>query len=302
MSGLSTGVAVLLLAHGGPDRLEDLPAFLANVRHGRPAPPELLQEITRRYGLIGGRSPIKEITFRQAQALEKALSGPRVYVGMRTWHPFIHETMAEIARGGVKRLVCLCMAPQNSSLSVGLYRKHLEEAEARAGVRIPIDFIESWHAQPLLLEAFAGLLRRRMAELKGREFAVVFTAHSLPERILSAGDPYDTQVKETAAEVARRTKPPYWVFAYQSQGATQEKWLGPTVEESLEKLKREGFDTVVIAPIGFVTDHVEVLYDIDIGFQEYARRLGLRLFRTESLNDRPEFVEALAAVVRERIA
>ena len=295
--------SVLLLAHGGPDRLEDLPEFLTNVRNGRPAPPELLREITRRYSLIGGRSPLKEITLRQAQALQRVLGcGWRVYVGMRNWRPFIHVAVAEIARDGVRRLVCLCMAPQNSSLSVGLYRKRLQEAEARAGLDIPIHFIESWHSHPLLIQAFAGLLREKMAALEGQNYAVVFTAHSLPERILAAADPYDGQVKETVAEVAARAQPPHWVFAYQSQGTTEEKWLGPTVEETLEDLRRRGFESILVAPIGFVADHVEVLYDIDIGFQEHARRLGLRLARTESLNDCPEFIAALAAVVRAKLA
>ncbi len=292
--------AVLLLAHGGPDRLEDLPEFLTHVRNGRPAPPALLQEITRRYALIGGRSPLAEITFRQAQALERELgAGWRVYVGMRNWHPFIRETVEDISRDSVGSLVCLCLAPQNSTLSVGLYRKRLQEAQAQAGADIPVHFIESWHKHPLLMDAFADLLRRKMAEMEGQNFAVIFTAHSLPERVLAAGDPYDKQVRETVAEVAARAQPRNWVFAYQSQGATEEKWMGPTVEATLEDLRRRGFASVLIAPIGFVADHVEVLYDIDIGFQEHARRLGLRLARTESLNDRPEFIAAMAAVVRE---
>ncbi len=292
---------MLLLAHGSPDSLDGMAEFLKNVRNGHPAPPELVAEMTHRYGLIGGRSPLLDITMRQAQALEKNLGDDwRVFVGMRNWKPYISDAVAEIARDGVSRLICLCLAPQNSTLSTGLYRKRLKMAESERGIDLPMHFIESWHLHPLLVEAFAGRLRERMAELSGQKYAVVFTAHSLPTRVLAAGDPYHQQVQETARAVADAARPAHnWLFAYQSQGANREPWLLPTVENVMLDLRRDGFSTVLVAPIGFVADHVEVLYDIDIGFQEFARQIGLKLVRTDSLNDRPEFIDAMAAVVRE---
>ena len=293
---------VLLLAHGSPDSLEGMAEFLTNVRNGHPPPPELLAEMTHRYRLIGGRSPLTDITLRQAQALEKSLGeGWRVYIGMRNWAPYIQDTVADIARDEVTRLICLCLAPQNSTLSTGLYRKRLRMAESEAGIDIPLHFIESWHTHPLLVDALAGLLRAKMAELEGKKYAVLFTAHSLPTRVLAAGDPYHRQVQETVQAVVRAAQPAHWRFAYQSQGANREPWLLPTVENMMLDLKREGFPVVLIAPIGFVADHVEVLYDIDIAFQEFAAKLGLKLLRTESLNDRPEFIAAMSAVIQEAV-
>ncbi|MBI3895940.1 MAG: ferrochelatase [Acidobacteria bacterium] len=300
---------VLLLAHGAPDSLEDIEPFLLNIRSGRPFSPQLLHEIKERYRLIGGSSPLLEISLRQTRALEQELNSEgiyfRVYLGMRNWHPFIHETMEEIALDGVTRLLALCLAPQNSRLSVGLYFQKVREAQEKLGLTIPISFAESWHQEPLLIEAFSEKVEAAMAEFSkdaGSNIAIVFTAHSLPQKILSEGDPYDQQVRETARAVADRCRLTEWRFAYQSQGATDDAWLGPTVESTLTELAQKGCHHALLVPIGFVADHVEVLYDIDIAFCQFAEQHGILLRRTESLNDSPTLIRALAFIVRHQFA
>jgi ferrochelatase len=296
---------VLLLAHGGPDTLDDIEPFLLNIRGGRPTPAELVEEVRERYKAIGGSSPLLEISHRQARALQEQLNTEgdryRVYLGMRNWRPFIRETMEAIQRDGVKRLFTFCLAPQNSVKSVGLYFRHVCDAEQQIGWEIPTQFLESWHAEPLLIEAFAEKLREALdgfAENGSDPPMVLFTAHSVPERVLAEGDPYDREVHETAAAVAARCGVSKFRFAYQSQGATSEKWLGPTVESVLDELADSGSQRVLLAPIGFVADHVEVLYDIDLAFQRYASERGIKLQRTASLNDSPAFIRAMAALVK----
>ncbi|MBI3933413.1 MAG: ferrochelatase [Acidobacteria bacterium] len=295
---------VLLLAHGGPDSLDDIEPFLSNIRGGRPTPPKLLEEVWERYRLIGGKSPLLEISRRQAQALETHLnldgSRYRVYLGMRNWRPFIRDTMEEIQRDRIRQLLAFCLAPQNSAKSVGLYFQHVRDAEQKIGCEIPTGFIESWHCEPLLIEAFVEKLQEGLADFPDAATeppAVLFTAHSMPERILEEGDPYDSEVHQTAAAVASHCNISDWRFAYQSQGATSETWLGPTVESLLDDLARSGSRRVLLAPIGFVADHVEILYDIDIAFQRFATQRGILLRRTVSLNDSPTFIRALAALV-----
>ncbi|MBI2820394.1 MAG: ferrochelatase [Acidobacteria bacterium] len=295
---------VLLLAHGGPDSLEDIEPFLCNIRGGRPTSPKLLEEVRERYRIIGGKSPLLEISRRQAQALERCLNADgnryRVYLGMRNWRPFIRETMEEIQRDHINQLLAFCLAPQNSAKSVGLYFQHVRDAEQKIGWKIPTGFIESWHTEPLLIEAFAEKIREGLAafpDAGSEPPTVLFTAHSLPERILAEGDPYDREVHETAAAVASRCGISNYHFAYQSQGATSETWLEPTVESVLDDLERAGSRRVLLAPIGFVADHVEILYDIDVALQQYASQRGILLRRTGSLNDSPAFIRALAALV-----
>jgi len=295
---------VLLLAHGGPDSLDDIEPFLSNIRGGRPTPPKLLEEVRERYRIIGGKSPLLEISRRQAQALARKLNRDgdrcRVYLGMRNWRPFIRETMEEIQRDRISRLFAFCLAPQNSAKSVGLYFQHVRDAEQKIGWEIPTGFLESWHTEPLLIDAFADKLQEGLAafpDASSEPPAVLFTAHSLPERILADGDPYDREVHETAAAVASRCGISDYHFAYQSQGATSETWLGPAVESVLDELASSGRRRVLLAPIGFVADHVEILYDIDVAFQQYASQRGILLRRTASLNDSPALIRALAALV-----
>ena len=294
---------ILLLAHGAPDKLEDVPEFLLKVRGGRPLPPPAVEEITRRYAVIGGGSPLRAHTERQARALAERLRVP-VYVGMRNWHPYIAAAVERMATDGVERAVAVCLAPQNSRTSVGLYRRALDEARARVAPGLEVSFVENWHDQPLLIRAFAEKLRAAVTKARaaaGGEVPVILTAHSVPERTIAAGDPYDQQVRDTAARVAAAAGCSDWKLAYQSQGMTSESWLGPTVESLLDELSRAGKRNVVVAPIGFVCDHVEVLYDVDVAFRDYAQARGITLWRTESLNDSPLLIEALAALVLEAI-
>jgi protoporphyrin/coproporphyrin ferrochelatase len=283
-------LGILLLAHGAPERIEDVPEYLGYVRGGRPLDPALAEEIKERYALIGGSSPLHRWTRAQAEALEGAMGIP-VYYGMRNWRPFIRETMERIVAGGIQRLAAICLAPQYSKMSVGLYFRRTQEARQETGAAVEIAWANTFHRDPLLIEAFA----ERLAPVApGRR--VLFTAHSLPEKILQEGDPYDAESRATAAAVAERLGLPDWDFAYQSQGMTADRWLGPTVEERLDHYAGTGVREVALAPIGFVCDHVEVLYDVDILFRDYAASRGIRLVRPESLNDSPKLTAALAEV------
>lgn len=289
--------AVLLLAHGAPERLEDVEPYLSLVRGGRPLPPHIVQEIKRRYAAMGGSSPLTARTLEQARSLEKRLAAEgfdaRVYVGMRNWRPFIRETLAEMQAGGVQRIVALCLTPQYSKLSVGLYFRRVQEAKSELGFEADIVWTKSFHDHPLLIEAFHEKLAPLVAQQK-----VLFTAHSLPGKVLESADAYDTEAKATARAVAARAGLDGWDFAYQSQGLTDEQWLGPTVESMIDRYQREGVRELLLAPIGFVCDHLEILYDVDIRFQQYARERGILLRRPESLNNSPTFIAALADVAR----
>ena len=286
--------AVLLLAHGAPEQLSDIDAYLLNIRGGRPLPPPVVEEIRHRYALIGGGSPLLARTREQAEALQALLGGEaRVYFGMRNWQPFILDTMRQMQADGIERIVALCLAPQYSRMSVGFYFRRTQEAKQQLGYNAEIVWTKTFHNHPLLIEAFA----ERIAPVaEGRP--VLFTAHSLPEKILENADPYDTETRATAAAVAARLNLPRWDFAYQSQGMTDDEWLGPTVESLLDGAAGE----VAIAPIGFVCDHVEVLYDIDIHFREYGAARGVTVARPESLNDSPAFTAALAEVAQRCLA
>jgi ferrochelatase len=288
--------AVLLLAHGTPENVEQIPEYLNRVTGGRAVPESVVEEVKHRYGKIGS-SPLTAITQRQASRLEESLEVP-VYVGMRNWRPYIADVMAEIRGDGVKQVVALCLAPQNSRTSVGLYRN----AVCKNAEGLRIDFIESWHDHPLLITAFAERLTAELSKSTKQQI-VIFTAHSVPERTIRDGDPYERQARETGALVARAVCLPdsAWTFAFQSQGMSDGPWIGPTVEDTMRLVKDQGHHSVMIQPVGFVCDHVEVLHDIDIAFREFGSQIGIEVSRTESLNDSPGFVAALAAVIRERL-
>jgi ferrochelatase len=294
---------VLLLAHGAPDKLEDIPEFLLNVRGGRPLPEPMVKEIVRRYSLIGGGSPLLRLTTLQAEALGQLIAYP-VHVGMRNWKPFISEAVARLRNEGVERVVAICLAPQNSRTSIGLYRKSLADAIEQARPRLVVDFVESWHDHVGLIEAYHGLVKaalRRAEQETGGPVPVIFTAHSVPERTIAEGDPYEQQVRETAALVARAVGLAEYRVAFQSQGMTAEKWIGPTVESQIDELAQAGVKDVLLAPVGFVSDHVEILYDIDILFHDYGKARGVTVRRAESLNASPKFAAALAGLVNARI-
>ena len=282
--------AVLLLAHGAP---EDVESYLFLVRGGRPASPKVLEEVRSRYEAIGGSSPLLSWTRAQAAALE-GLLGIQVFYGMRNWRPFIRETMDRAREAGVERIAAIALAPQYSDLSVGLYIRRTEEAAREAGVTAGIVWAKSYHAEPLLIEAFSE--RARSLDAPADRF--LFTAHSLPERTLATGDPYDRETRATAAAVAARLSLRGYDFAYQSQGFTDDRWLGPTVEARLDQYAAEGVRAVTLHPIGFVCDHVEILYDVDILFRNYAAERGIALSRPESLNGSPTFTAALAEVAK----
>jgi len=281
--------AVLLLAHGSPDSVDQVPEFLLRVTGGHPLPAEVVHEVERRYGLIG-RSPLTELTLKQGELLAGKL-GVRVYVGMRNWKPFIADAVRAMVSDGVRHAVVICMAPHNSRTSVGLYRAAL----AAENPPFTVDFVESWHDHPMLIRAFAEKLRAN----REPGVPIIFTAHSVPRRTVTEGDPYERQAKETAALVAKESvlAPEDWTFAFQSQGMSGGAWLGPTVEDTILGLKGRGHRSVFLQPIGFLCDHVEVLYDVDIGFKQFAEKQGMRLTRAESLNNSPWLADALAEIV-----
>jgi ferrochelatase len=294
---------VLLLAHGAPDKIEDIPAFLLNVRNGRPLPEPAVQEIVRRYKVIGGRSPLLNLTRLQAEGVARLLRRP-VYIGMRNWRPFISEAIRLISRDGLERIIAVCLAPHNSRASIGLYRQYLMEDGARLAPRLKVDFIDDWHDHPLLIEAFRERVAKALARVEpeaGRPVRVIFTAHSVPEKTVAAGDPYERQVYETAALVAKALGLADYRVAFQSQGMTAEPWIGPTVESQIDEAAAAGEGHILLAPVGFVCDHVEILYDIDVQFRDYGKARGVMVHRSESLNSSPLFVQALAAIVTSRI-
>jgi ferrochelatase len=295
--------AVLLLAHGTPDRIEEIPAYLANVTGGRPLPPEAVAEIQRRYALIG-RSPLTEITLQQAAQVSEELGLP-TYAGMRNWKPYIRDTVAQMAADGITHAIAICLAPHNSRTSVGLYRKALMGESGNAP--FTLDFVPQWHAEPLLIRAFSEKLRdgwSRACLEANAPVPVLFTAHSVPLRTIEVGDDYERQTRETAELVAASVPEiaGHWRFAFQSQGLSGGEWLGPTVEAVIEELAAAGHKFLFVQPIGFVCDHVEVLYDIDIAFKNFAAGHGMTLTRAESLNDSVLFARAVAQLVRTRLA
>jgi ferrochelatase len=309
--------AVLLLAHGTPETIEQIPEYLRNVVSGRPLPLTVVEEIQHRYAQIG-HSPLTEITFAQARLVEAELAAAGqavpVYVGMRNWRPYIPEVVRQMRADGIEEAAVICMAPQNSRTSVGLYRRAVE---AEAG-DLRIDFTPGWAQHPLLADAFAERLRPALAKLTkevGGPVPVLFTAHSVPTRTVEAPaadadagkrmwpgqgvDPYAEEARHTAELVAARVPEiPRWWFAFQSQGASGGPWLGPSVEETLDRIAAEGVKALILQPIGFLCDHVEILFDVDILFREYAIKKHVRLKRPESLNASVTLAKAVADLAR----
>lgn len=292
--------AVLLLAHGSPDSVDEIPEFLLQITGGRPLPPQVIEEVQHRYGLIG-QSPLTRLTLQQGELLSQELDMP-VYVGMRNWKPFISDALKAMANDGIEKTIAICLAPQNSRTSVGLYRAAL----SRDGQPpFTVDFVEAWHDHPMLIQAFSEKFCAGWSNAcnqSGARLPVIFTAHSVPQRTITEGDPYEQQTKETAALVVKAAalKPEDWSFAFQSQGMSGGAWLGPTVEDTILGLKAKGHKGVFVQPVGFLCDHVEVLYDIDIGFKKFADEQGMQLWRADSLNDSPLLTAALADLVRAR--
>lgn len=301
--GSSAKTAVLLLAHGSPENADQIPEFLSYVTGGRVLSANVIEEIRHRYSLIGF-SPLACWTLLQADQLSQLLGLP-VFVGMRNWKPFIADAVKAIAEHKFERVIGICLAPQNSRTSVGLYRQAVTREQAAAD--FTLDFVDEWHDHPLLVKAFAERLRvgweKANAE-HGGTLPIIFTAHSVPARTITEGDPYERQSKETAVLVAKEigVADSDWTFAFQSQGMSGGAWIGPTVEETILGLKAKGHRGIFLQPVGFLCDHVEVLYDIDILFKQFAEKEGMRLWRAESLNASTTLTEALANLVRSRVA
>ncbi len=285
--------AVVLMAYGSPDRLADVPAYYADIRGGRPIRPELLEDLVARYRRLGieESNPLNEITEATRAALEAELGIP-VFTGMRHWQPRIADAVERALAGGADELVGLVLAPHYSSMSIERYREQLVDAVAG---RAELRFVERWGAEP----GFVELLAERIG---GTDAHVVFTAHSLPARILAEGDPYRDELLETAGLVAEKAGVEEWSFSFQSESPTGEPWLGPDILDHLEALAAGGVRKVLVAPVGFVADHLEIRWDLDVEAQEKAAELGLELDRIELPNAEPSFIRVLAGLVRRAAA
>lgn len=302
--------AIILLAHGAPLRVQDIPKYLKNIRGGKNSTTEVIQEVASRYQQIGGRSPLLDITTAQAEALEQYLNQGedqfKVYVGMRTWSPYIKDAVNQAVSDGAERIIALCLAPQFSRWSTERYQKAFNDAmEVWQSKKLEVQFITSWPNQPLLIDAFVERYRAAAVDLdaKGKKNVhTIFTVHSIPaDSVEMFGDPYVEEYGKTMQGILQQVEITNWHQAYQSQGMIPVPWLEPTVESTLDKIAEAGGQTALMVPVGFVCDHIEILYDIDIAFKEYAAERNIELYRTESLNTSPLFIEALAAVVWEHL-
>ena len=286
--------AVVLMAYGSPERLADVPAYYADIRGGRPIRPELLEDLVERYRRLGieDGSPLNAITEETRAALERELGDVPVFTGMKHWSPRIADAAERALATGAEAVVGLVLAPHYSSLSIAGYRRQLDEALAG---RAELLFVDSWHDEPGLVDLLADRVR-------GTGAHVVFTAHSLPARILESGDPYRDQLLETATLVAERAGLADWTFSFQSESQTGEPWLGPDILDHLGRLRADGVSDVLVCPVGFVADHLEIRWDLDHEAADRARELGLRFARIEMPNAAPAFVRVLAALVRRALA
>lgn len=304
---MKTETGVLLMAYGAAGSLEEIEPYLKDIRGGREVSTQLIEDIKRRYTLMGGKSPLVETTRQLAAALEKSLNQDlppiKVYTGMRHWHPFIKNTVAEMARDGIQNIVAICLTPYYSKLSVGAYFGKLDEGIAASGKTFSVQRIESWNDHPALIEALAekvsAAFERFPAEIRPK-VPLVFTAHSLPERILAEQDPYPQELRETVDLIMKKIGTYSWRLAYQSPGRTPEPWLGPDAGSVIDELAFLGHKHLIIAPIGFISDHMETLYDIDVMYKEQCRDKGIQMERVESLNTAPGLIKTLASLVRDQ--
>jgi len=295
-------IGLLVMAYGGPNTIDEVEPYLLDVRGYRPTAPEIIHEVRERYREIGGRSPILEHTQAQALAIECALNTSsrnfKAFVGMRHWHPYIKETLTKMYEQGISQVVGLVMAPHYSRMSIGAYFKKIEEAD----LPIAVAHVEDWHLQPGYLDALTARVRaalERFPQDVRDDVPVIFTAHSLPQRILEWDDPYPIQLNETVLALMERLGSQPYEFAFQSAAISTEPWLGPDAGEIIKRLAAEGKKNILLCPIGFVTEHVEILYDVDIVYQNLAKSLGVHLERIEMLNTAPQMVDGLAMLVRQ---
>lgn len=300
--------AILMMAYGTPDSVDGMECYLWDIRGGRPMSQEFIDEFKHRYALIGGKSPLTALTYEQARKTGEALRRRGydwpVYVGMRHWSPWIKDAVGQMYIQGIEEAVAIVMAPHYSKMSIGRYWAKIEEAQQEIGSRIKFSLVEAWYRQPKFLQAVENHVRAGLEKFPAGvrdKVKIVFTAHSLPARLLKMGDPYDDQLKENARLVAERLGEVDWMFSYQSAAETGEPWLGPPIEEVVVDLARQGYRHILVAPIGFVCDHVEILYDIDIEAKKLAGEHGLQLERIESMNATPLFIDAVTDAIVEKI-
>ena len=299
----------MLMAYGAPSSIDDVGDFFTHIRHGRRPPEEKIEELKGRYRTIGGGESLLRITTEQAAALEAKLSSDggdpvNVFYGMRHAKPFIAERAEALKAAGIRRLVGLPLAPHYSTMSVGAYHDALRSATESLDPAPRLHLIDSWHDHPLFIAALAEALQSTLTAFRDatkEPIRILFTAHSLPERIVAAGEPYRDQLHATARLTAASSSETDWEFAFQSASPTGEPWLGPDIFEVLKRLRKEGRRAALIQPVGFVADHLEILYDIDVLCRRLGEEIGMEVRRTPSMNARPAFITALAAIVRERL-
>jgi ferrochelatase len=308
--GENTAIGVLVLAYGTPETLDDVEPYYTHIRGGRAPSPESLANLRERYRLVGGRTPLLDLSQGVVDALQARLDADspgryRVYLGMKHWHPFIGEVVPQIAADGVRHLIGVVLAPHYSRYSLEGYRKYINQALENVAEPFELHFVESWHAHPLFRRLIASRITEQLAQFPAQardQVLVLFSAHSLPEKIQAAGDPYPQQLKESADGIAALLGLKDWRFCYQSAGMTGEPWLGPDILDYLDELHAEGVRYVLSAPFGFVAEHLEVLWDIDTEAQQKAGELGMTLRRIRMPNADPEFVEVIRAVVSEKVS
>ena len=296
--------AVLLMAYGTPDNADQVAAYYTHIRGGRAPSPESVARLQRRYKIVGGRTPLLDITNAVAASLTQML-GAHTYVGMKHWHPFIGDTIRKMSDDGITDVVAVPLAPHYSRISIGGYRKAVDDAIAGLSRPMTLRFVDNWHLHPQFVDLIAERVRASLARWPERKRARVFTvfsAHSLPTRIREWDDPYERQLVDSCRAVAARAELDNWRFAFQSAGDTGEPWLGPDICDVLQTLHDEGARDVLSVPIGFVSDHLEILYDIDFEAMNKARQLDMTLRRTAMPNTDPAFVRVIAAVVEEQRA
>lgn len=302
-----TKKAVLILAYGTPNTVDRMKCYLSDIRGGRPMSEAFVEEFKHRYSLIGG-SPLTELTYQQAKAtgdeLQRRGLDVSVYVGMRHWSPWIKDAVGQMYLHGIDEAVAIVMAPHFSKMSVGKYWAKIDQAQQMHSTNIDFSFVDSWYRQPKFLEAVEARVRaglQKFSEDVRDQVKVVFTAHSLPERLKNMGDPYDDQLQDNAQIIANRLGNIDWMLSYQSAAETGEPWLGPQIEDVVVDLAEQGYKHMLVAPIGFVCDHVEILFDIDVEAKQIAEENGINLQRIESMNSTPLFIQAVADAVQEKL-
>jgi len=307
MSENTKPIGVLIMAYGGPNNLDEIPGYLSDIRNGRCTTPAILEEITHNYTLIGGKSPLLEFSTQQVEAVRAKLDPDKfkVYMGMRHWSPWIEDVVGQMIDDGITRAIALVLAPHYSKLSVAKYHAKVADGLDMYRGHIDFEFIDSYHDAPLLIEAFANRVEdglSRWPEAERDDVHVIFSAHSLPVRIIKMGDPYDTQLHETAQLIADKAGLPdsQWSWSYQSAGGSPEPWLGPQLEDYIPELAEQGIKNMISIAVGFVSDHVEILFDIDIQAQEAAQESGVRLERPPALNDDPLYIQTLVDLIEDR--